>query len=328
MKRLLYIALFVAFASTVIGQVRYFDERYISTQSYLNPVLINPGATGAMGTHQIIVNYKNKWASFPGSPKSYLISYDGPVADRLGFGVLASADSNGSLETTKIQGSLSYTIESVSNIIHAGFSGEYIQHGLSGDVLTHKYISQGDVIINERDLGNGFFDVSVGAYGIYDNTITYGIALPSLVSSKISDNSNDSFAREIGFIANVGYIYRKAGLDATFEPSLFIKQLNNVPFHADINLLGRFADDKLRGGITYTVGGDERVGFTIGTAFNAMTLNYSYNASRHEFQTYNNGSHEFSLRFDIGGGKDTSQEIMGMDSDTMLKEKVMEAIEK
>jgi len=303
MMRILYIVILAACCNSMFAQVRYFDERYISTLAFLNPVIVNPGATGAMGTHQIIVNYKNKWASFPDSPKSYHLSYDGPVADRLGFGVLAAADSNGALETTKIQASLSYTIESLKNKISAGFSAEYVNHGLSGEVLTHKYIDQGDAIIDERSLGNGFFDVSVGAYGLYNNTITYGIALPSLVSSRIDQNSNDVLSREIGFILNAGYIYKREGSDAVFEPSIFLKQLNHVPFHVDINLLGRFANDKFRGGITYTVQGDEKVGFIIGTAFNAMNINYSYNASRHEFQTYNNGSHEFSLRFDIGGGK-------------------------
>lgn len=244
----------------------------------------------------------------------------------MGFGVLASSDSNGSLETSKLQASLSYTIESPTNKIGAGFSAEYITHGLSGDAMTHRYVDPGDAIIIDRTDGNGFFDVSVGAQGVYDNTITYGISLPSLVSSRIGD-SGDTFTREIGFIANVGYIYSKPGSDASFEPSVFVKQLNNVPFHTDINLLGRFIDDKLRGGVTYTIGGDKRLGFVLGTTFNAMSLNYSYNASRHEFQTYNNGSHEFSLRFDIGGGRKTAANDGTMEmKDDVLKEKVLEGI--
>jgi len=327
MKRILYTLVLLAIGNAMLAQVRYFDERYISTLAFLNPVLINPGATGAMGTHQIIVDYKNKWASFPDSPKSYHLSYDGPMGNRLGFGVLAATDTNGSLETSKVQGSLSYTLESLKNKLSAGFSAEYIKHGLSSDVQTHKYIDGGDPIISERELGNGFFDVSIGAYGIYDNTITYGVTFPSLVSSRIDRNSEDMFAREIGFILNVGYIYRQEGTDAVFEPSLFIKQLNYVPFHADINLLGRFVDDKFRAGITYTVKGDERLGFIIGTAFNAMTVNYSYNASRHEFQTYNNGSHEFSLRFDIGGDKGQTMDKVEMMPET-VPEKILEGIEK
>jgi len=80
-----------------------------NTLAFLNPVIVNPGATGYDNDHHVLLNYRNKWASFPNSPKSIILSYDGPVADRLGFGALLTTDSNGSLETSKFQGSLSYT---------------------------------------------------------------------------------------------------------------------------------------------------------------------------------------------------------------------------
>jgi len=317
MRRLLFIFTLVAFVNGLIGQVRYFDERYVSSLSYLNPVLVNPGATGAEGTHQIIANYRNKWATFPDSPKSFIISYDGAIADNLGFGAQFLTDRNGSLTTSKVQGALSYTIETAANKLGVGLSGEYIKHGLDSDVATHSMIDPNDVLIIERLAGNGFFDVSVGVYGVYDNTITYGLALPSLVSSRIDDNTNEVHGTDFGYIVNLGYIYRRD--EVIFEPSVFVKQLNNVPFHADINLLARFVDDKLRGGISYTVGADEKVGFLVGTRFNTLSFNYGYNISRNEFQTYNNGSHELSVRFDIGGDRSKGMDA-DMEMDKMKKE--------
>lgn len=303
MKQLMLCLTMVFTTMQLIGQVRYLDERYVSTMSFLNPVLLNPGATASTGTHQMILNYKNKWATFPGSPKTFIVSYDGPVADRLGFGAMFLSDRNGSLEISKVQGSLSYTIDSPTNSFTGGISGEFIKHGLADDVLTDVYIDPTDGIITERVTGNSFFDVSLGVHGLYDNTVKYGLSLPSLLSSRVDNNATDMFDRELGFVGYVGYMYRKEGVDAVFEPSLFVKKFQYVDMHADINLLGRFVDDKFRGGVTYTVGADNRVGFLLGVTFNSMALNYSYNASRNEFQTYNNGMHEFSLRFDIGGQK-------------------------
>ena len=322
MRRLLFIFTLVAFVNVLVGQVRYFDERYVSSLSYLNPVLINPGATGAEGTHQIIANYRNKWASFPDSPKSFIVNYDGPIADNLGFGAQFLSDRNGSLSTTKVQGSLAYTLETAVNKLGVGLSGEYIKHGLDSEVLSHELTESGDGLINDRIDGNGFFDVSVGAYGVYDNAITYGLVLPSLVSSRIDGDSPDAGGVDFGYIVNVGYIY-KANADVIFEPSIFVKQLNNVPFHADVNLLGRFVDDKLRGGISYTIGADEKVGFIVGTKFNTLSFNYGYNVSRNEFQTYNNGSHELSLRFDIGGGDRSNAQKSNLEMNKMEKEGMM-----
>lgn len=321
MKNIILFLTLVFTSLQLAGQVRYIDERYASTMSFLNPVFVNPGATGTSGTHQMILNYKNTWATHPNSPKTFIVNYDGRVADRLGFGAMYISDRNGSLEISKVQGSLSYTIDSPTNLITAGLSGEYIKHGLSDDILDNEFIDDSDGIIRERADGNGFFDVSIGLHGLYNKKLMYGLSLPSIVSNRIDDNSTDEFDREFGFVGYVGYAYAKEGIDAVFEPSIFLKQLNYVPFHADINLLGRFVDDKFRGGLTYTIGAYEGVGFLLGITFNSMSLNYSFNSSRNEFQEYNNGTHEFSLRFDIGGQKKSSD----IDND-LMKEMVPESV--
>lgn len=303
--RLLLCALFLFSAGISIkAQERYFDERSISSLSFLNPVLVNPGATGKDDNHRVLLNYKNGWASFDGTTKSVILSYDGPVADRLGFGAMLVTDSNGDLETTKGQGTLSYTIEAPTNTIGFGIGAEYITHGLSGDALNNNLIDKDDPLVGERLSGSSFFDVSFGFFGLYDGKLTYGLAFPSLVSTMIDENAN-SPEREIGYIFNLGYRFERNNSDVVFEPSVFVKKLNHVPFHADINLLGRFLEDKLRGGITYTVGADEKVGFVVGTMIGNLNFTYAYNASRHDFQTYNNGSHELSVRFDIGKKTET-----------------------
>ena len=305
MKYFSILILVFCFVSSSIAQERYFDERYISSLSFLNPVLVNPGATGKDGEHRLLLNYKNTWASFEGSPQSVILSYDGPVADRLGFGGQLISDSNGSLRMTKAQGSVSYTIDAPINVIGFGIGAEYVNHSLSADALNNPIINRDDPVINDRLAGASFFDVSFGIYGVYDGRLSYGLSFPSLVSTRIEDTNSET-DREIGYIFNLGYRFDKSNADVIFEPSIMVKKLNQVPFHADINLLGRFLDGKLRGGITYTVGGEEKVGFLVGTIIGNLNFTYAYNASRHDFQTYNNGSHELSVLFEIGKKKDDS----------------------
>ena len=97
--------------STINGQSRYFDERYIYSQHNINPSLINAGAIGANDYQELFVNYRNTWAGFEDSPKTILIAYNGPVGNRLGFGAQLLNDSYANLNTTKGQVGLSYTIE-------------------------------------------------------------------------------------------------------------------------------------------------------------------------------------------------------------------------
>jgi len=309
MKKIFIAISFVLFCLSINAQDRYFDERYIYTQHFINPILINPGVTGIDEDRHILFNYRNKWASFPGAPKTVTFSYNGPIANRLGFGALVMNDSNAGLRTTKGQLSLSYTIDSPTNKVGFGLSTEFIQHKVSGDVLSNSLIDINDEVVLDRLDGNNYFDASFGIYGIYESKITYGIAFPSLISSKLSDSSNGSRDRELGYIFNVGYIYNFEEQDIYAEPSIIFKKLMFVPTAVDINLKLQFLERKLTGGITYAVGADERFGFLLGAKVNSLNFNYSYNVSRHDFQEYNNGSHELSVGITMASNK-KSEEMM------------------
>jgi len=314
MKQVLTLVVVVVSISMVSAQQRYFDERYISTQSHLNPVLINPGATGSSPYHRVIANYRNKWADFPGTPRSFILSYDGPIGNRLGFGAMLLTDKAGALETTKGQGSLSYTLDSPTNRLGFGLAGEYVQHGVDGGVLGNPLVNASDVQLLERINGINYFDVTFGVYGEYNDQIIYGLTLPGLLNSKLDADPDDIESRDLGYIFHLGYRYQPANTDFTVEPSIIYKSINNVPTHFDINVLMRFIDDKFTGGVTYSVGADDRLGFLIGTRINSVNFFYSYNVSRSTFQTYNNGSHELSLRFDIGR-QDKPMDTMNVDDD-------------
>ncbi len=312
-KNILLLCLFlIACANGIQAQERYFDERYTYTQAYLYPVVINPGASG-FGDSQLLFNYRNKWSTFPGTPKTLTLSYNGDVGNNLGFGALLLSDSNGALETTKGQLSVSYNIKSQTNKLGIGISTEFIQHQL--DNVGQELVNLTDQLILDRLGGSGFFDVSFGVYGEYQNKFKYGLTLPALISSKLDDNnSGGSDGRELGLILHLGYLHQLTDSDVSIEPSIIIKKLMFVPTHVDLNLKANFLDNKLTGGFTYQVGAEKRLGFLIGTAIRNLNLYYSYNVSSHEFQQYNNGSHDITVRLNLSRKSDPMLNIpMGGD---------------
>jgi type IX secretion system PorP/SprF family membrane protein len=300
-KNSLLIFSFIFFIAGLSAQERYFDERYIYTQSYINPYLVNVGATGFSGYQQLFFNYRNNWSTFEGAPKTITLGYNGPVADRLGMGALFLQDTYGGLTTSKGQVSFSYVIESPTNRVGFGLAGEYIQHKV-GSVI-NEFTDLTDQLLLQRLDGTQFFDASFGIYGLYDKKISYGIAFPSLVSSRLDENGT-SAERELGFIFNFGYKLKSESSGITFEPSVFVKKLNAVPTHVDINGKFGFLDDKFTGGISYTLGADKRLGFLLGTNVDALNIYYSYNVTSQDFQTYNNGSHELMIVLNIGEKKE------------------------
>lgn len=294
----IYLLFFSLLSVSLMSQARYFDERYISTQSYINPVIINPGAVGSSEYHRIIGNYRNNWASFPGSPKTFNIGYDGPVGNNIGVGAQFISDNNGDLSTSKVQGAVAYTIDGLTNKVGLGISGEFVQHGVD-DVNILSELHELDEVVNGRLDGLSYFDLSFGAFGTYNNSINYGLVLPGLLSSRLSEGE-DLFDGEFSYILHLGYDWDVPGYDLSIEPSIMVKQLQYVPFHVDINAKASFLEDRFMGGLNYTVGADERIGFLIGTRVNSFNFYYSYSLSRNEFQAYNNGGHELSIRVDLG----------------------------
>jgi len=304
LKTYIFLILFTLIIGTISAQgPRLIGERSIYSQHFLSPILVNPGASGFEDHQELLFNYRNSWATFPGSPRTVTFSYNGPVGNRIGIGAMLVSDKFAALETTKGQISAAYAIESPSNKVSFGLSAEYIQHRLSGSEFDNELVDENDVQIIGRLDGSQFFDVSFGAYGVYNDQIIYGLTLPTLVSSRLSDGADGSGSREFGFIANLGYRMPIEGYDVTIEPSVFIKQLMLVPFHADLNLKMQFLEERLTGGVTYTLGADEKFGFLVGTKLQTFEFLYTYNISMNTFQNYNNGSHEFSLKFNISPAK-------------------------
>ena len=284
------------YAAGMNAQSRYFDERYIYTQAQVNPQLINPGAIGSAMKHQVLLNYRNKWSGIDGAPRTVTLSYNGPVGNRLALGVNVLSDKFGELETTKGAVGLSYIIKSETNQVGFGISAEYIKHGLAG----FGNADPNDPIISQALAGAEYFDASFGLYGIYMDRLTYGLSLPSMVSSRISDIDDNAPDRELGFILQFGYKLEIQS-DISMTPSIIMKKLANVPTHIDLNLNFGFLQDKLIGGVTYTLGADKRLGFLLGTKIEKLNFYYSYNTSSHLIQDYNNGSHELTLGVNFGG---------------------------
>lgn len=287
---------------SITAQSRYFDERSIYSMHFLFPSLVNPGAVGAVEHQQLFVNYRNSWAGFEGSPKTITAGYNGNVGNRLSLGVQLMRDSYGILETNKGQLGLAYTIESEINRVSFGVSTELISHRASGNV-NNAATSLDDVLLLDRLDGDSFFDASFGVYGLYNKSLIYGVSFPSLVSSQINETLNEAVDRDFSYIINLGYNFATSDQQIKIQPSIFIKSLNNVPTHVDINTMLSFLEDRFSGGLTYTLGGDESLGFLLGTKLDNLNIYYMYNVGGQQFQDYNNGSHEITLSLNIGKDK-------------------------
>ncbi len=273
------------------------QSRYIFTQYFVNPVLINPGAAGSESGKKLFLNYRNAWSAHSGSPRTFGLSYDGMLTDKVGIGAFLLNDTYGALKTLKGVLSYSYKLKGENYDFSIGFTTEYISYKVSGG-LTGGPIDRSDPIIAEKQNGAQYFDAAIGAYGVVKKKYIVNIVLPGLARTKLNKVEGETVEKKsFNYILGLGYIYLVPEYDMGIYPSVFIKKLRNLKTLMDANLLLTFYDNKLSGGVTYGFGDDKRFGFLIGAKLRSLNFYYSYDFSFKKFQTYNNGSHEITVAY-------------------------------
>lgn len=273
-----------------------------SHQHYkINYHLINPGATGMNG-QVIMLNYISRWNSFPGNPQTFTGSYNGLVSDNIGLGAMIVSDNLGSLNKTSGVLSYAYQFDIEDVRMSIGLSTGYERYKLQASALLGPGLDPNDPIIDQAANGYDVFDATFGVHAQMPDGFFAGAALPNLIRTRVdsdADNSADENTLFKYFIGYAGYRMALEDYNFDFEPSLAIRKVRNAPFQADLNLLGYYAEEQLIGGFTYTIGSGNAANVLLGTRINLMTILYSYGVSFSDFQSYNNGSHEISLKFDL-----------------------------
>ena len=265
------------------------------TQYYMTPHLVNPALTGFEDVHRLTLNYRSHWSEFPGAPRSFAGSYNGPAAEKVGLGALIFAESYGA--ENRFRGQLSYAYKFGSNDYNMalGLSTDFTQLSLDSDVFENPEDVNDPLL---QDGSRQYIGASVGFYSAYKKSFYFGLSLPHLVFSRIDDGNGDDES-SFNYIATLGAWLDVPNYNFIFEPSIYLKKVGNVPLHLDINLVGKFLDERLYGGLTYSAGAGNRAGFLIGVKINSFRFLYSYDVSFQDFQEYNNGSHEVTLNFDL-----------------------------
>lgn len=294
---------------TSMGTVQSQEAGYFNHQ-YLQPVLINPGATGFQGDHQILGAYRHNYSDFEGAPRSLTAMYHGSFADKIGLGVQLMSDNIGVANTFLGKLSYSYRFSFDDAVIGVGLSTgiqTFRIKDTQGDIL----IDPDDVLLNEGIDGYTLFDGSIGVYGEVDNALFFGVSFPNLIKNRLKEIEGDinlDTKDGLSYAVLLGYRFNVDNYNFTIEPSITVKDLRYSPFLVDANVKFSFLDEQLVGGIGYSIGENSRAALLLGTRINALRLYYSYDVSLGDFQQYNNGSHELAMVYRIPAAKPAESE--------------------
>lgn len=268
-------------------------------QYYINPVLINPGYTGFTGDHSLFFNYRDQWADFNDAPRSLTFSYNGALGDRIGLGAMVFSDQFGVENRLRGQLSYGYRFESKAGKFGIGLSTEYMRYFIDNSALTDPGVSIPDDVISEGVNGFEYFIASIGFYGEIEEKFIVGLSFPALIQSRQDQANSSTDERAFNYIAYLGYRAPIEEYDMLIEPILCVRKIGDVDLQIDANLKLSFLDERLFSGVTYGFGAGNRLGFMLGTRVNALNVFYSYDMTMLDFQQYNAGSHEISLKINL-----------------------------
>ncbi|RMF29407.1 MAG: type IX secretion system membrane protein PorP/SprF [Bacteroidetes bacterium] len=282
------------------------EQAAVYMHYHLSPILVNPSVAGFSGNHQIQMNIRSQWTTFPNAPKTYSLNYDGPLGRVLGIGVGLLSEDIGGMNRLRFQLNYAFRYEVTKEVkLGLGFSTEFQNIKVSDSVRDNVFYEEGDEILEQAIEGNNVFDAALGAWARFNDATYIGIAFPNLIVAKIGDiaskDPEGSFFKFVIF--NMGHEFDITSANFKLEPSLIFRKIWNTPFMVDFNLKGAFLDEKLIAGLSYRAGVGGAVGLLLGTKYDAFRFYYTYDVFFGDFQQFNGGSHEVTVAFQFDSGK-------------------------
>lgn len=297
MKKLLILVLILGGLQSLRAQDPAIFNHYL-----ISPILINPSYAGFEEAHVLQGNFRNQWTGFPGAPFSYGFNYNGPIGKTLGVGFNVLGENIASISRLRFQLNYAFRYQIGENVKMAvGFSTEFSNFRLNNSALSNPFYEGGDENILAFNDGESILDATLGAYASFKDNTYVGLSFPNLIVAKISDieSGDPEGAFFKFFIFNVGHRFRFDN-GFSFEPSLMMRQVMDVPFNLDFNAKFGFLEDRFIAGLSYRTGVGGALGMLLGTEFDQFRLFYSYDLSFQQFQQYNSGAHELTVALRLG----------------------------
>ena len=282
-----------------LGKINAQQETTFA-QYHLNHSLINPAAVGASNFHTVFTNMRFQWTGLPNSPKTGLISYQGPL-NKIGLGVTLFSDRIASLNRFGANIAYAYRMKMSDKYkLSIAMSGNYQRFSLSNDAMLGVE-DQDDLVVYDAMEGMSAYDATLGIY-FYSHKMYAGFSVPNVIQTRLNTiGTNLSTVSQLTrqYIFTTGYKFKPEKSLFSVEPSMLLRKIENQPFQALLTMKIGMLNEKIFSAFTY--GTSDVV--TITGGFQIMSegkVAYSFDYSLGELYRYTRGSHEISFIWEFG----------------------------
>ena len=295
-NRLLYITIPFLLGITVFSARAQQDSQF--TQYMYNTSSFNPAYAGSRESLSFIGLYRSQWVGLDGAPKTMDFSAHSPIGEQgVGVGLGFTSDQIGPTIESRIAADFSYTIF-LARYTKLAFG---IKGGLSLMTLdTNKLLiyDPTDYDLERKNYGAPIIGAGVFLYA--DNWYV-GFSTPNFLETQHNKEIKVSTATEkMHIYLTGGYIF-EINPNLKLKPAVLAKGVMGAPLSIDISA-NTLLYDRVTLGLAYRL--DAAVSALAGFQVNDyIMLGYAYDWETTELSSYNNGSHEMFLRFELGTRK-------------------------
>ena len=290
----------VTLVFVLISGLSYAQQDAQFSNYMYNTLSFNPAYAGSRGTTSIYLSQRKQWVGLEGAPSTNSLSYHSPLgSSNVGIGLSLLNDAIGPVEENLISLDVSYSIRT-SYDSQLAFGLRASAHMLNVDFTQLNIFNPSDVLaqsnINNRvspNIGFGMFWYSDKSY--------VGFSIPNLLeTSHINKGLNSSVSsiskERLHYHFTAGHVFN-ISQDILFKPAILTKIVSGTPFQLDLSSNFQIYD-KFTIGASYRL--DAAVSFLGGFQINRnWLLGYAYDFDTNNLSTYNSGSHEVFLRYEI-----------------------------
>lgn len=297
-------------ALSITGLVAFAQQDAQFSMNMFNKLSVNPGYAGTSQALCGTLFYRQQWTSFPGAPKTGLLSLDYGRILGGGIGLTVDQDQLGFDKTLKAKLAYSYHL-SLGGLgtLGIGLDAGMIQKSISGNFIAPDGTSTStgggtDASIPWGGTSAITYDVGLGLY-FTNNNLYVGISSLHLPDQTLT-NSGGSGATTYDFqyqmarhyFIMAGYKFN-LGKQFTLTPGVLAKS-DASSTQVDINLYAKWnnmvfvgASYRLTDAIPVMVG----LEWPLKNAKSTVKFGYSYDITLSRIKSYSNGTHEIMLGF-------------------------------
>lgn len=291
---LVLILLFVS--ATFTSSFAQQDSQF--TQYMYNTSTINPAYAGSRGVLSINSLYRTQWVGLEGAPKTLTASIHSPVKDGspIGLGLNFISDEIGPTKESNLTADFSYTIP-VSDKAKLAFGLKAGVNLLDVDFSNLTFNPSDPNAVSIRNQ----FSPSIGlGLMLHDNESWYvGLAVPNFIETDhYRDNGivSSTASEKATYYLMGGYVI-DLNPSIKFKPAFMAKGGAGTPTAIDLSGNVLF-NEVFTLGVSYRL--DAAISALAGFQVNKnIMIGYAYDHDTTELSSYNSGSHELFLRFEL-----------------------------